>query len=339
MNQADDNPLITDYLATVAERGRSPATLRATRSDLAQFAQWWAHQVGQAFDPLLVRELDIRRWQQARQADGAKPTTLNRALISLRGWFTWLVDQGARHDHPARAIMPVLETPLSPQALPPAAVDALFRALDRDPNHGVRLRNEALLGLLAYAGLREQEACAVQLRDVDLAAGMLVVRAGKRGASRRVPLHAEAQHALQRYLHEIRCPAGLPPLGSTAEREPLLGRFTRKGQPTSLLPGLTPKAVYKIVRGLGQRGAALLRDAATRESVHTQAEHLTAAAARLEQVSPHRLRHSLARRLLTAGAHLPEVQRILGHSRLSTTGMYLTPNEDDLRDAIDKLVW
>ena len=52
--------------------------------------------------------------------------------------------------------------------------------------------------------------------------------------------------------------------------------------------------------------------------------------------APHMLRHSLARRMLKTGAHLPEVQRVLGHSRLSTTGIYLTPSEDDLRVAIER---
>jgi site-specific recombinase XerD len=48
------------------------------------------------------------------------------------------------------------------------------------------------------------------------------------------------------------------------------------------------------------------------------------------------LRHSLARRMLERGAQLPEVQRVLGHSRLSTTGIYLTPSEEDVRLAIGR---
>ena len=44
----------------------------------------------------------------------------------------------------------------------------------------------------------------------------------------------------------------------------------------------------------------------------------------------------LARRLLKRGADLSEIQRILGHSRLSTTGMYTIPSDDDLRAAIER---
>jgi integrase len=59
-------------------------------------------------------------------------------------------------------------------------------------------------------------------------------------------------------------------------------------------------------------------------------------ARRLENVTPHMLRHSLARRMLERGAQLPEVQRVLGHSRISTTGIYLTPSEEDVRLAIGR---
>ena len=40
--------------------------------------------------------------------------------------------------------------------------------------------------------------------------------------------------------------------------------------------------------------------------------------------------------MLERGAQLPEVQRVLGHSRLSTTGIYLTPCEEDLRSALGR---
>jgi site-specific recombinase XerC len=45
---------------------------------------------------------------------------------------------------------------------------------------------------------------------------------------------------------------------------------------------------------------------------------------------------ALARRMLKTGAQLPEVQRMLGHSRLSTTEIYLTPSEDDVQAAVER---
>jgi integrase/recombinase XerD len=59
-------------------------------------------------------------------------------------------------------------------------------------------------------------------------------------------------------------------------------------------------------------------------------------AQRLEQTTPHTLRHSLARRLIESGADLAVVQRTLGHSSIAITGMYLTPSDDDLRKAIER---
>ena len=67
---------------------------------------------------------------------------------------------------------------------------------------GRRLRPHCyatLFGLLACTGLRIAEALALTVDDVDLAAGMLTVRAGKRGRTRLVPLHPTAVPPLRAY--------------------------------------------------------------------------------------------------------------------------------------------
>jgi site-specific recombinase XerD len=87
---------------------------------------------------------------------------------------------------------------------------------------------------------------------------------------------------------------------------------------------------------LGQSAAQQLRTEAQRERDIQRNEFLQDLARQLETVTPHMLRHSLARRMLERGAQLLEVQRVLGHSRLSTTGIYLTPSEEDVRSAISR---
>ena len=51
---------------------------------------------------------------------------------------------------------------------------------------------------------------------------------------------------------------------------------------------------------------------------------------------PRTPRYSLARLLPASGATPSEVQRVLRQRRLSTTGIYLTPNEDDLRLVVSR---
>jgi integrase/recombinase XerC len=332
---------MTDALATFFARlddaPLAVASRRAIRADLRQFVQWWETSRARPFDPALLIDRDVRAWQRARQQDdGAKPSTINRALASLRRFCAWTVESGLLTENPVAGIADIPDEPLAPRSLPDAAVDALLRAVRNEPNAVVRARDEALLALLIYAGLRAQEACDVQLRDLDLRGANVLVRSGKGGKARRVPLHHDAVRLLDHYLRTVRCPDGAPPLGSTDERQALLIgiAITTPGQPWR--PGITTALVRHQVKQRGQEAAAALRGAIPRERDLARAATLTDLARSLEHVSPHMLRHSLARRLLKTGAQLPEVQRVLGHSRLSTTGIYLTPSDDDLRDAIGR---
>ena len=154
--------------------------------------------------------------------DGAAPATINRGLSTLRRVCAWAVEAKLLGENPTRGLEDLPSTPLSPRSLPDQAVDALLRAARGEHDLRLRLRDEALLSLLIYAGLRVQEACDVQIRDLDLAGGTITVRSGKGGKPRRLPLHRDASRILARYLQEVRCPTGMPPIGNDQEREALL---------------------------------------------------------------------------------------------------------------------
>jgi site-specific recombinase XerD len=327
---------LEQYLEILHVKRRAPATLKVVRQDLTHFIAWWEHTRRRTFDPALLRHEDLRDWRLARQRDdGAAPATINRSLASLRGYCQWATLAHLLTENPAIDIKDVPTDPLAPRSLPTEAVDALLRMARAEKHPLLRMRNEALLALLIYAGLRVQEACDLQLRDLDLGGGTVTVRSGKAGKARRVPLHADAQRLLRRYL-DIRCPEGLPAIGSDQERERLLIgiAMTMKGQP--MRAGITQRVAQRTMQQLGQSAAQQLRTEAQREQNITRNEFLQNLARQLETVTPHMLRHSLARRMLERGAQLPEVQRVLGHSRLSTTGIYLTPSEEDVRTAIGR---
>jgi site-specific recombinase XerC len=145
-------------------------------------------------------------------------------------------------ENPALEIKDVPTEPLSPRSLPTESIDAILRAAHTEQNATLRARDEALLALLIYAGLRVQEVCDMQLRDLDLGSGTVIVRSGKAGRARR-------------YLDLVRCPSGEPAIGSDQEREYLLVRVdvTKQGQPS--IPGITQRVVQRTVQRLGHWAA------------------------------------------------------------------------------------
>jgi len=331
------HPSVEQYLEVLHTKRRTASTLKVVRHDLTHFITWWESQRRRTFDPALLRHEDLRDWQVSRQRnDGAAPATINRGLASLRGYCRWATSCHLLPENPAMGVEDIPAEPLAPRSLPVEAIDALLRAARTEQNTILRVRNEALLALLIYAGLRVQEVCDMQIRDLDLGSGTITVRSGKAGKARRVPLHPDAERLLRRYLDLVRCPTGLPAIGSEQERELLLVGIdiTTKGQPTS--SGITQRVAQRMVQQLGRHAAQQLRTEALRERDIRRREELQGLARRLETATPHMLRHSLARRMLERGAQLPEVQRVLGHSRLSTTGIYLTPSEEDVRLAISR---
>lgn len=328
---------IDRFLAHLQDRGRSPLTVKATRADLLGFVTWWERTRQRAFDPILLRPQDIQTWQHTRQVeDGAAPTTINRAMVSLRSYCAWAQQQSLLYENPVTEIKAIPKLPPVPKSLPPEAVDAVLRAVRAEKDERLRLRDEALLALLVYAGLRAQESCDVQLRDLDLAGGTVTVRHGKGGRMRRVQLTSDAISMLRRYLTRLRIPQGMPGLGSDAEREALLVGFDHTSPGFPMRPGINQRQVQRVVIQRAHEAAARLRSDAKSVASLERVGQMLEMAQQLEQTTPHTLRHSLARRLLASGADLAIVQRTLGHSSIATTGMYVTPSDEDVREAMER---
>ena len=58
---------------------------------------------------------------------------------------------------------------------------------------------------------------------------------------------------------------------------------------------------------------------------------------RLEDVTPHTLRHTFGKNLVDAGVPLDRVAQLLGHESVDTTRIYTTPSEQDLQREVEKI--
>jgi integrase/recombinase XerC len=275
----------------------------------------------------------LHDWQaDGQELDAKKPATINRANASLRTFFAWAHTERLISHNPAADLHDLPTEDLAPRSIAPQAVDWLFRIASAQHDPTLRLRDLALLTLLD-CGLRSQEAADLQFRDVDLDGGQLTVRTGKGRKARRIPIDGEPVRYLADYL-AVRCPTGLPPLGSNAEREPFLmgQRVDRAGQPWQ--PGLQTAAMRKRLAEFGIAAAARVTAQAAKEPSLARVNELQDLARQLVAASPHRLRHGLAYRLLEGGATPAYVAKLLGHRRISTALLYGKPTETDLRLAM-----
>ena len=59
--------------------------------------------------------------------------------------------------------------------------------------------------------------------------------------------------------------------------------------------------------------------------------------ARIDELKPHDLRHTFAKRMLDGGTPLTVVSKLLGHARLETTARYVKPGWADFEKAVEKI--
>ncbi|HYC79265.1 MAG TPA: tyrosine recombinase XerC [Planctomycetota bacterium] len=152
-------------------------------------------------------------------------------------------------------------------------------------------RDRAALELLYSAGVRNSELCGLRLADLDLRAGVARVL-GKGRRERLAVVGSYARRAVEAYL-----PARAAACRNTGCDRVLVNRF---GGPLS----------DRSLRRVFERW--ILK-------------------ADLSAVTPHTLRHTFATHLLERGAHLKEVQELLGHRRLSSTQIYTHVTPEHLR--------
>jgi site-specific recombinase XerD len=190
-----------------------------------------------------------------------------------------------------------------------AEIRALFVACSEQPEP-LASRNAALLALAYGCGLRRRELADATLGDLPTAesAMPLLSVTGKGGKPRLVAVPSGAHAAIKSYLFQR-----LHHLGPNwnASRTLLLATDARG---SVLLPsGLSYAAIDGAIAGI-------------------------CAAASVPRFSAHDLRRAYCSELLSAGADISTVQRLMGHANISTTSLYDKRGERALVATADLLV-
>jgi integrase len=187
--------LVEDYVTLRRGLGyRSPSQERALRA----FARYLDRDGHDGPIPL-ESSLD---W--ATSTASTDPRNPARRLTTVRGFLRHLTALDGVTDVPTPGLLGPTGHRTPPHVYSDREIaDLLHAAAGLSPAGGLRPRCYAtLFGLIACTGLRISEALALSCGDVDVADGLLTVRAGKRGRTRLVPLHPSALAPLRDYAAE-----------------------------------------------------------------------------------------------------------------------------------------
>ncbi|MEO3433471.1 site-specific tyrosine recombinase XerD [Inquilinus sp. CAU 1745] len=280
-----------------AERAAAANTRQAYQRDLADLVLFLSGR-GCALETASTDDLrgyfDHLAAQPGARAASTAVRTVARRLSAVRQFYRFMTSEGLRADDPSSTIdSPKLGRSL-PKILTEEEVERLLAeatARARDPDRapeGIRL--VALLETLYATGLRVSELVGLPRTAIVHDHRFLMVR-GKGGKERMVPLSEPAREALDAYL-KVR------------------GHFLVSGREAKQQPWLFPSRIARNGYLTRQRFAQLLKELAQEAGIDPT------------KVSPHVLRHAFATHLLTHGADLRAVQKMLGHADIATTQIY-----------------
>jgi integrase/recombinase XerD len=263
------------------EKGRSRATIEAYRRDLTALGRWLNDR---HLELAAVRDADLERYFNELRDEHRSLNTLARTTASVRGYFAYVVEDGALRLDPSARLRGGRRGRSLPKPLSEVEVVTLLDSIPR--TCAIDLRDRALLELLYGTGARVSEVVGLTLSDLDFDEELILLM-GKGSKQRLVPIGSALKAALKEYLG----PGG---------RSTLLA--TKKSSRVFLNARSGP---------LTRQGIDLI--------VHKRA---LAVGIERTKISAHVFRHSCATHMLAHGADIRVVQELLGHASIATTQLY-----------------
>lgn len=277
------NTLIEQYLWTCKNhKGLSNKTIKAYRIDLVQFS-------AQAKESWCSREqlADYLALLQKRY----KTRSVKRKIASLKAFFNYLEYEELVPDNPFAKMRVKLNEPfLLPRTIPLSIIEQLLRQVYKAVNtstntrqqHMATIRDAAVIELLFASGMRVSELCSLSPQSIDLADGTIKIF-GKGAKERILQIGNESVLTVLRSYYDT-------------------------------FEARICKSNAFFVNRLGNQ----LSEQSVRFMI---AKHAKSAGISLH-ITPHMFRHSFATLLLEEDVDIRYIQRLLGHSSITTTQIY-----------------
>lgn len=290
----------------LTERAASLNTVQSYQRDLEHYIAFNKDNENILFNT--VRD-DLKSYLKFLEKKAYAASTASRKLSCLRQFYKFLYAEAIRDDNPTLGLdSPSIRRSL-PKLLSEKEVSQLLTTAARraDKSHHIKdIRLVALLELLYATGLRVSELVGLPRATFRSGEPYIYVR-GKGNKERLVPLSERALKAVAYYIDVMKTAKNIK--GHLKYGKDNQWLFPSRGKSGHLTR---------------HRFSQLLKALAIEASIEPT------------KLSPHVLRHAFATHLLSNGADLRAVQKMLGHADISTTQIYTHVLEERLKSLVHK---
>jgi len=197
--------LIRHFEVYNRSEGKSPYTVKWYNEALNHFLRWLTsenkstrlREIGEE----QVRDFVLYLYEKKIRGKPLSKNTVANRVRSIRGFFSWLADEGYTDGHVLASLKPprIVKTIVEP--LTPQEIGKLFSNINQ--NTALGARNTAILALFLDTGLRLSEVANLKEYDVHLEQRYVKVL-GKGSKERIVPLGIDCQKMLLNYCYYFR---------------------------------------------------------------------------------------------------------------------------------------
>jgi len=289
-----------DFLDGQRMRGLSPCSLRAYAFDLLNLVRWFATTSTQLSQLNQAKLRDYVRFQLDHPQKPAAQTVNHRlsVLFSLYRFYHGC-DIPSQSDNPRQTRASHFGYGRTHRVLRGLRVQIPRRVVIPLSAEEVArfwrsfrtFRDLSIVALMLFNGLRSRETLSLQLQDFHFAQGEILVR-GKGNRERLLPVAQETIQVLQNFLQWER-----PPTDSPYVFVSLKGR--QRGKP------MTPAGLRSLFRHHRRKTTVM-------------------------KANPHRFRHTFGADMIRAGVSVPALMRLMGHSHIHTTMLYVQLSPQDV---------
>ena len=296
------NEIIENFVSTkVLDKGITINTITAYKKDLNLFTNWC---VNNQISLIEVKKEDINLYIHFLKEQNLNSSSINRKLSVIKSFYDYLYQINLINFNELKTIVTQKLEKNLPKLLSEKEIlhliDKSKEIYVKNPTKNISyLRTQVILEILYSTGLRISELLNIKINQVANIKDKLYIN-GKGNKQRLVIFNKNALDLLKNWIRIM--------IKNNKNKNSYLFENIHN------IKVISRQQIYKDLKKL---------------ALKTNTD--------VEKLSPHSIRHSFASHMLNRGADLRSIQKLLGHSDISTTEIYTQVRQNRLKGLVNNI--